>query len=82
MFCTWQHPSFGTGTGRVPNDIGLLKLTEPADTSSPYIGIIELAEKNYESYTGVITGWGATVGGKLSCILVPTPLYNVHGARK
>merc|ERR1712168_1159556 len=60
-----KHPYYSSYQRGFPNDIALLHLAKDADTSSPYIATIAMAEKG-EDFVGnsecYITGWGALYG--------------------
>ncbi len=64
------HESYNPAT--FDNDIALLRLAEPADTSDPTVGTIPLnSQSNLASGTlATVTGWGTTSsGGSTSAVL-------------
>jgi len=56
------HEQYQQGEGTFPNDLALVKLATPVDTSSPLVSTIELAEPDvsFTGQMGVIAGWGLT----------------------
>ena len=64
IFVLFQHPQWrGDGSRGFPNDIAILELYTPADTSSSYIDTIEMVGEFDGDFAGQnckIIGWGNT----------------------
>nr|AHZ01187.1 serine protease [Arenicola cristata] len=77
------HEEWGginSGADGYPNDIAIIKLSEPVDMTNEYVDIIPLAEgaeEDYEGRTCVITGWGLTEDLVIPDILQEAPVQ-VH----
>merc|ERR1712121_102532 len=60
-----KHPRWSSWQSGFPNDIALLHLAADADTSSPYISTVAMAEEGHD-FVGneecYITGWGRIYG--------------------
>ncbi|KAK3083280.1 hypothetical protein FSP39_018400 [Pinctada imbricata] len=58
-----KHSGYNGAASGIPNDIALIQVNGPVDTSPRGVDKIELATGSYTGTYCTITGWGATYGG-------------------